>query len=99
VLLDQDDCRVNFKVSVNLAKNLLVNFRFKSEAIKFFVLLGFLVKFNKSKAIITSSIVTSSQNTATNTRQAFLIAQIHNPPCFYSLNLAQDTNLLAEFSS
>ena len=35
VLLDQDDCRVNFKVSVNLAKNLLVNFRFKSEATKF----------------------------------------------------------------
>lgn len=26
VLLDQDDCRVNFKVSVNLAKNLLVKF-------------------------------------------------------------------------
>ena len=35
VLLDQDDCRVNFKVSVNLAKNLLVNFRFKSETTKF----------------------------------------------------------------
>ena len=41
-----------------------------------------------------SSIVTSSQNTATNTRQQFLIAQIHNPPCFYSLNLAQYINLL-----
>jgi len=26
VLLDQDDCRVNFAVSVNLAKNLLVKF-------------------------------------------------------------------------
>ena len=26
VPLDQDDCRVNFKVSVNLAKNLLVKF-------------------------------------------------------------------------
>lgn len=26
VLLDQDDCRVNFKVSVNLTKNLLVKF-------------------------------------------------------------------------
>ena len=26
VFLDQDDCRVNFKVSVNLAKNLLVKF-------------------------------------------------------------------------
>lgn len=26
VLLDQDDCRANFKVSVNLAKNLLVKF-------------------------------------------------------------------------
>ena len=50
-------------------------------------------------AIIANSIVTSSQNTVTNTRQAFLIAQIHNPPCFYSLNLAQDTNLLAEFGS
>jgi len=60
VLLDQDDCRVNFAVSVNLTKNLLVNFRFKSEAIKFFVLLGFLVKFNKSRAIIASSIVASS---------------------------------------
>ena len=35
VLLDQDDCRVNFKVSINLAKNLLVNFRFKSETTKF----------------------------------------------------------------
>jgi len=35
VLLDQDDCRVNFAVSVNLAKNLLVNFRFKSETTKF----------------------------------------------------------------
>ena len=34
VLLDQDDCRVNFAVSVNLTKNLLVNFRFKSEATK-----------------------------------------------------------------
>ena len=50
-------------------------------------------------AIIANSIVTSSQNTVTNTRQAFLIAQIHNPPCFYSLNLTQDTNLLAEFGS
>ncbi|WP_265094502.1 hypothetical protein [Campylobacter concisus] len=29
----------------------------------------------------------------------FLTAQIHNSPCFYSLNLAQDTNLLAEFGS
>ena len=46
-----------------------------------------------------SSIVTSSQNTATNTRQQFLIAQIHNPPCFYSLNLDQYINLLAEFGS
>lgn len=35
LFLDQDDCRVNFEVSVNLAKNLLVNFRFKSEATKF----------------------------------------------------------------
>ena len=26
VLLDQDDCRVNFKASVNLTKNLLVKF-------------------------------------------------------------------------
>ena len=26
VLLDQDDCRANFKVSVNLTKNLLVKF-------------------------------------------------------------------------
>ena len=26
VLLDQDDCRANFAVSVNLAKNLLVKF-------------------------------------------------------------------------
>ena len=26
VLLDQDDCRVNFAVSINLAKNLLVKF-------------------------------------------------------------------------
>lgn len=26
VLLGQDDCRANFKVSVNLAKNLLVKF-------------------------------------------------------------------------
>ena len=26
VLLDQDDCGANFKVSVNLAKNLLVKF-------------------------------------------------------------------------
>ena len=26
VFLDQDDCRVNFKVSVNLTKNLLVKF-------------------------------------------------------------------------
>ena len=50
-------------------------------------------------AIIASSIVTSSQNTATSTRQLFLIAQIHNPPCFYSLNLAQDINLLVEFGS
>ena len=50
-------------------------------------------------AIIANSIVTSSQNTVTNTRQAFLIAQIHNPPCFYSLNLAQDINLRAEFGS
>lgn len=47
----------------------------------------------------TNSIIASSQNTATNKRQLFLIAQIYNPPCFYSLNLAQDTNLLVEFSS
>ena len=49
VLLDQDDCRVNFAVSINLTKNLLVKFRF--EATKFFVLLSFLVKFNESRAI------------------------------------------------
>ena len=35
VLLDQDDCRVNFAVNVNLAKNLLVKFRFMYEATKF----------------------------------------------------------------
>lgn len=63
------------------------------------MLLSFLVKFNESRAIIASSIVSNSQNTAANTRQAFLIAQIYNPPCFYSLNLAQDTNLLVEFGS
>ena len=63
------------------------------------MLLDFVVKFNESRVIIASSIVASSQNTATSTRQAFLIAQICNPPCFYSLNLAQDTNLRAEFSS
>jgi len=62
-------------------------------------MLNFVVKFNESRAIIVSSIVTSSQNTATSTRQTFLMAQIYNPPCFYSLNLAQDTNLLAEFGS
>ena len=90
MLLDQDDCRVNFKVSVNLAKNLLVKFRFMSEATKFFVLLDFVVKFNKSRAIITNCVVASYQNTASDTRQLFLIAQIHNLSCFYSLNLAQD---------
>ena len=47
----------------------------------------------------TNSIVASYQNTATNTRQTFLIAQIHNSPCSYSLNLAQDTNLRVEFGS
>ena len=36
---------------------------------------------------------------ATNTRQLILIAQIQNSPCFYSLNLAQDINLRAEFGS
>ena len=62
-------------------------------------MLNFVVKFNESRAIIANSIIASSQNTATGTRQQFLIAQIHNPPCFYSLNLAQDTNLLAKFGS
>ena len=69
VLLDQDDCGANFKVSVNLAKNLLVKFRF--EATKFFVLLSFLVKFNESRAITANCIVASYQNTATNTRHLF----------------------------
>lgn len=48
-------------------------------------------------AIIASSIVTSSQNTATSTRQLFLIVQIHT--LFLLLNLAQDINLRVEFGS
>ena len=62
-------------------------------------MLNFVVKFNKSRAIIASSIIASYQNTATSTRQTFLMAQIYNPPCFYSLNLAQDVNLRVEFGS
>jgi len=37
VLLDQDDCRVNFKVSVNLAKNLLVNLDLSPKRLNFIV--------------------------------------------------------------
>ena len=37
VFLDQDDCRVNFKVSVNLAKNLLVNLDLSPKRLNFVV--------------------------------------------------------------
>jgi len=59
-----------------------------SEATKFFVLLSFLVKFNESRLLIANCIVASYQNTATSTRQLFLIVQIHT--LFLLLNLAPE---------